>query len=66
MKLKKEKEMTLEEMQEECVKCAFEIARLESIKNRHQKYFDELNYKIYNLKNSQDASKLPADTENNS
>ena len=63
MDSKKEKEITLEEMQEKCLKCAYEIARLESLKNIHLKSFDELNYEIYKLKKNQDESKLPANSK---
>lgn len=41
------KEMTMLEMQEECLKVAIEISKLESIKKKHLKRFDELNYKIW-------------------
>lgn len=44
-----EKEMTIEEMQQECVACAFEIAKLRSIANKHQKRFDDLSYKIWKM-----------------
>ena len=44
------KEMTLPEMQEECIRLAFEISNLESNKNNYIKRFDALNYKIRQYK----------------
>lgn len=49
--MEEKKEMTLEEMQVECARTAFEIAKLESIKRKYQKIFDDLNYKIWKLQN---------------
>lgn len=44
-----QKEMTIEEMQQDCVACAFEIAKLRSMANKHQKRFDDLSYKIWKM-----------------
>lgn len=45
-----QKEMTLEEMQQESIMCAFEIAKLRSMANKHQKRFDDLSYKIWKMR----------------
>lgn len=42
-----QKELTLEEMQQECVAVAFEIAKLRSMAEKHQKRFNDLSYKIW-------------------
>lgn len=42
-------EMSLEEMQQESVMCAFEIAKLRSMANKQQKRFDDLSYKIWKM-----------------
>lgn len=52
--MEEKKEMTLEEMQKTCLECAFEIAKLESIKKKYQKQFDDLNYKIWKLQNEKE------------
>lgn len=44
-----EKVMTLEEMQQEGVMCAFEIAKLRSMVNKQQKRFDDLIFKIWKM-----------------
>ena len=44
-----EKEMTLEEMQEECMRVSFEIAKMQSIHKKLVKKFDDLNYQIWKL-----------------
>lgn len=44
-----QKEMTIEEMQQECVACAFEIAKLRSMANKQQKRFDDLSFKIWKM-----------------
>lgn len=41
--------MTLEEMQKACLEVAFEIAKMQSIKKKLVKKFDDLNYKIWKL-----------------
>lgn len=46
-----DEKLTLEEMQQSCLQHAFEIAKLESMKRKHQKAFDDLNYKIWKLQN---------------
>lgn len=44
-----EKEMSLEEMQEECMRVSFEIAKIQSIHKKLVKKFDDLNFKIWKL-----------------
>ena len=64
---KKITEMTLQEMQEESIRSAFEIAKLRSIIEKHQKRFNELSYNIW-LKqkdNETNSNDLSADTKNN-
>lgn len=51
--MEEKNEMTLEEMQRACLEYAFEIAKLESIKRKHQKAFDDLNYRIWKIQNEQ-------------
>ena len=60
-----EKMMTLEEMQQECCRVAMEICKLRSIMNRHQKYFNDLSYKIYELmKKQENESNVSTNSEN--
>lgn len=53
------KEMTIEEMQQECVAVAFEIAKMRSIVEKHQKRFNELSYQLW--KRQQDEQKPVAE-----
>lgn len=61
--MEEKKEMTIEEMQQECVACAFEIAKLRSMANKHQKRFDDLSYKIWKLQKEKENDRNRA-TEN--
>lgn len=47
MEKKDLKEMTIDEMKTESLECAFEIAKLRSIIEKHQKRFNELSYNIW-------------------
>ena len=60
-----QEEMTLEQMQDECVKCAFEIARLSSIINNHQKRFDYLHYEIWKQTRDNNEPIVSANSEDN-
>ncbi len=53
-----EKKMTLEEMQQECVVCSFEIAKLRSMANKHQKRFDDLSYKIWKMQKEKENERI--------
>lgn len=52
--MEEKKVMTIEEMQQECVACAFEIAKLRSMANKHQRRFDDLSYQIWKLQKEQE------------
>lgn len=64
--MEQEKEMTIQEMQEEILKHSYEIAKLHSIIKKHQKAFDDLSYKIW-LKQKEQKNEpiVSADSENN-
>lgn len=55
--------MTLEEMQEECMRVSFEIAKMQSIHKKLVKKFDDLNYKIWKLQKEKENERMP-DAEN--
>ena len=64
---KKVTEMTLQEMAEESIRSAFEIAKLRSIIEKHQKRFNDLSYNIW-LKqkdNETNGNDVSANTKNN-
>lgn len=58
------KEMTIEEMQQECVAVAFEIAKMRSIVEKHQKRFNELSYQLWKLQKEQENEHKPVAEDN--
>lgn len=51
-----EKKANLEELKQQCITLAFEIAKLHSIASKHQKRFNELTYQIFKIEqNDQEA-----------
>lgn len=64
MEKKDLKEMTIEEMQEESLRCALEICKLRSIVERHQKRFNDLTYQLWK-KMENEKSNVSANTESN-
>lgn len=64
---KKVTEMTFQEMQEESIRSAFEIAKHRSIIEKHQKRFNDLSYNIWlkQKENEANGNVVSADTENN-
>lgn len=64
MEKKDLKEMTIEQMQEESLRCALEICKLRSIVERHQKRFNDLTYQIWK-KMENEKSNVSANSESN-
>ena len=58
-----QKELTLEEMHQECVVVAFEIAKLRSMAEKHQKRFNDLSYKIWKKQQENDQGTTPEDNQ---
>lgn len=52
-----EKEMTLEEMQQECMRVSYEIAKMQSIHKKLVNKFDDLNYKIWKIQKEKENAK---------